>query len=491
MTTGLRTLLQTWRLPRLLCQPEPLVPIHTQRAREEIERRLTTVEPKPLKRIEIEEVWRAIKRTMAQEQACTELTKRELNAVPWVVFARFDQHPPLAEDFNFISFFYKCISSRGGSKAIVATVAAFLQYYPIHSPTFKAWKTKVSSLLNLYSTPRCQRLKDCASKVGFFEDDGPVRLWQYIQENQRPVQEILDELWLTGPRARLGFVQAAFFEATASVRGALEQGALREAGLQRLFDFALIAPEGARAERVRPEPRFDSPDCRRELAESLLLPFAHGNRNPNLKPRIQEFLLRHLGDPRLDRRNLWRDVSEEARRIMLGWLVEETLEDFFRLLEYTAEGDAVARRHWRYRQAFWTAYLKAGVIREAWVVLGPGVDYQARRRLGLQQESYGQLHPGQNVQHNHAVLILRIGHLLITDWSHNGMYRVWNEGEPNARLAPKPYQRYYQRSQLVQNPDYYGRHYSSENGGWQEKLASYIYQQTGIKLLRSDYMPHD
>lgn len=483
--TGLRTVLNSWCLPPLM-QKVPR-PIFTVRAAEDAERRLGGVEPKPAPQAEMAQVWHQAKRSMDKGLGLADISRRQLNLIPWIMFEHFDKHPPLANDKKFLEAFCRRVEAIGSGKAIVAAVLAFLQYYPVHSPLFDEWRLAASHLLSGCGRPRCHRLSACAAKAGFFRTDGPGTLWQCIEESQKPVDELLGELWLSGPRARLGFAKAAFRAGTTKVSNSLERGDLRADELQRLFDFALDTESQGR--RLR----FDDPECIRALAESLLLPFApfaRGTPDPALKPRIQEFLIHHLGDPRLNR-GRWYNVSPEACRVMLSWLVAETLEDFFRLLEYTAQDDEVAQRHWRYRKAFWTAYLKAGVIDDAWIVLSQQLDHEASRRLGTRPEAYGRLKRGPNVQRNHAVLILRIGQLLITDWSHNGKYRIWDEGGLNAQVAPQPYLKSYTRDQLVRNPDHEGAHFGSESGSWQNRLASYIADHTGIPLNQRDYMPHE
>ena len=480
--TNLRTTLQSWHLPPLI-QNVPR-PSFTLRAKEEAERRLTGVDPKPPPSAELERVWRMVRRSMEEGRALSDIPKRQLDVIPWLMFARFDEQPPLADNRSFLLAFRLRIETTSSNRAVVASVLAFLQHYPRQSPTFNEWRQLVARLLSQCTRARCRRLSVCAADIGFFEEKGPEMLWQRLEESTRPIDEQLGEFCLSGPRAKAGFVEAAFVVATAQVRSALGTDHLQSEGLQRLLDFAIDTGDGV--ERLR----FELPDHLRVLAESLLLPFAHGAPDPALKPQIHDFLMRHFGDPRLEL-GRWQNVSEEARNVILGWLVEESLEDFFRLLEYTARGDEVAQRHWRYRKAFWTAYLRAGVIRDAWVVLSPLLDYQAARRMGLQREDYGRLQRGQGVQKNHAVLILRIGQLLITDWSHNGKYRIWNEGTASGRPIPKPYRRTYSRQELVRDPDHGGSHHGSENGRWQAHLASYIAKQTGIRLGSRDYMPHD
>jgi hypothetical protein len=172
---------------------------------------------------------------------------------------------------------------------------------------------------------------------------------------------------------------------------------------------------------------------------------------------------------------------------MMRWLVENTLEDFFRLVSESAGGnDRDADRQWPYRRAFWEAYLDGGHIVDAWVVLGEYVQRDAQRVFGNQGIGYGKLLRGYNVKHYHAVLILKIGDLVITEWSHMGKYRVWHDDNRN---APKFYLPEYTRNDLVTQPDFDGSHMGADYGKWQGNLANHVANWTGIAIHFNDYMP--
>jgi hypothetical protein len=157
---------------------------------------------------------------------------------------------------------------------------------------------------------------------------------------------------------------------------------------------------------------------------------------------------------------------------MLRWLVSATLEDFFRLLEYAAKHDETAARHWKARKAFWSRYLRAGHIHDAWVALGSVTEVEARGFLSDESRMYAKL-SGSGVMPNHSVIIMRVGSLTITEWSHVGKFRVWYADNRN---PPRLHKRAYKRSTLVAHADQELSHFS----GWQQKVADAIYQQTGL-----------
>jgi hypothetical protein len=169
---------------------------------------------------------------------------------------------------------------------------------------------------------------------------------------------------------------------------------------------------------------------------------------------------------------------------MYGWLSEIVLEDFFRLLDYSAKYDSDADRQWKYRKAFWSACLRNGLIDNAWVALGRKVAESAEYFLEGKKNIYAEIY-GTGVQGHHAVLILQISNMIITEWSHSGKYRFWDEGHPD---CPKLYRSSYVRDDVVANPDFEGIHYAASRGTWQGEVADYIRSQTGVNLTFNEYM---
>ena len=93
--------------------------------------------------------------------------------------------------------------------------------------------------------------------------------------------------------------------------------------------------------------------------------------------------------------------------------------------------------------------------------------------LSNSEAGYASLNTGYNVQQNHSAIIMRIGGLTITEWSHSGKFRAWRS---DARRFPKFYKSAYSRSDLVQDAEFEIAHYS----GWQSRIADLIYYQTGV-----------
>jgi hypothetical protein len=223
------------------------------------------------------------------------------------------------------------------------------------------------------------------------------------------------------------------------------------------------------------------PQHRTALLDAILSPWANGT-NPALdqKEKIASFVLRGFSDPRIDRRH-WNGAPETAERVMKRWMTQVALEQFIKILDRTA-----VERQWQYRNAFWMAYFNKGYVEEAWVLFGPHALNEAKQAFG-EDVSFGKLRPGSGVMDDHSVLLLRLrGGLVIADWSHNGTCRGWLDGD---MAAPRLYSLEAHRSELVRVAPLSQTHQWGERGTWQRKVASFIAEHTGIRVMHRDYMP--
>lgn len=398
------------------------------------------------------------------------LTNSELKDAAWVVLVPYGSEAdaaPLASGLDFLNAYLKALHGRRNQarRAVGALIHCFLLYYPTGLPAFKGLRKRlVAHFLVQTSGPRLERWRGCADRCGLFHGDGPSQLATRLLNAEQPPDAVLNACCLRGMLATGGLVRHAFVQMIATVQGRLTRGQPTQRVLTRLCEFARTSGAGT-------DLRFQTE--RVELLNGLLLPFAEGHPEPDAAERIKSFLLEVVGDPRLSAAG-WHRVDPRARRVMLGWMVTETLEDFFRLLEYAAQSDAIARRHWRDRKAFWTRYLQAGVISDAWVALGPRTRAEASRVLTASERSYATL-SRTGIQQNHSAIIMRIGGMTITEWSHSGTFRAWLDGN---NAAPVFYQRSYSRADLVSEADDEQKHH----GDWQRRVSDLIWYRANVKI---------
>lgn len=430
----------------------------------------------------LERTYWALRQAAEKRSELRDLSPGDLRRAPWLIFiSRQNGEAPLIENTDFLKDYLIELQRRAWSRAIVALVFCALYFYPKEIKVFPTLRKILrAQLLPRVDSPKGQRWLECVQDCRLLEDDGPAYLAERLENADDSPDSILDRCCLKGLLAEQEFVKQVFRSWVDSISGRLASGAMREQPLQRFLTFA--------RDDAKAPPRLRLPTLRRHLAEGLLRPFADGNASSRHQPAIKTFLLNTLGDPRFSEGNHWEHVDDSARAVMLRWLVEATLEDFFRLLEQAAKTDDVARKHWKYRKAFWEAYLRAGHIGDAWVVLGPMARHVAGAKLGaIHTPAYGKI-SGPGVQNNHSVLIFRVGDLTITEWSHSGKYRVWFEGNKH---SPRLYlRRPYTREQVTRKADVEGAHHGSENGTWQENVADLIRERTRISVAKREYMPH-
>jgi hypothetical protein len=308
-----------------------------------------------------------------------------------------------------------------------------------------------------------------ASLELFDADNGPANLASQVLDDLRPVREVLRERGLGDWLQTGGYAEAAFAAALGDLPRRLQMSVDEARGLdlvRRILDWA---------ESSAGDLQF--PGLRKQLVEALLIPWQQAAPPKAVERTITSFLLKTCGDPRMQRAR-WNGVDETATNVFKRWLTGATLEAFVRVIERVAEKD-----HWKYRKAFWMGYYRAGHILDAWVALGPDAERIARQIDDLRGQSSRLV--GQ-CQSNHCVLLLRIGNLVVADWSHNGKCRVWRDRQ---RHAPLLYRKQYDAGDLRVGADIEVVHQQASAGGWQRKIHDHICDLTGIRLSPSSYMP--
>lgn len=281
----------------------------------------------------------------------------------------------------------------------------------------------------------------------------PSEIASLLLSSEHPVDAVLAEAGCTGVAAASGLERAAFRKSLTDMQQSASV-TIRVSQINRIITWA--TKEGA----------LRYPSIRAELADSLLLPWQKVLPAAEIKKEIQSFVLRHYGDPRIDRAG-WHHVSEGAQQVIRRWLTKATLDQFIAVVTKVAE-----EGHWKYRKAFWMAYYQHDLIDDAWVLFGK--EAQIFAKLADEEiKSIGYLLAGG--LSNHCVLMLQIGGLTIADWSHSGACRIWKAGNKN---APALYKNY--RADVLRvKADFEQAHHGSKRHTWQESIARYIRDMTG------------
>ncbi len=297
----------------------------------------------------------------------------------------------------------------------------------------------------------------------FSPDQAPGKIAEHVLESGAPVDEALHEVRPALAQADSKLGRDGLHAALVAYRATPEQQLF-----ERVCCWAI--PDG--------EP-LPGGSLRGHLANCLLLPWTVNAPPQALQRRSVDFLLQHYKDPRLHPGG-WNDVDEDALKVMHGWLARASLEQFLQIVDAIAS--PALRLQWPYRRAFWKAYERHGLINKAWVVFADRGAHRAR--LVRDKLPFGRLQRS-GVQPNHAVLVLEIGSLRIAEWSENGKCYIWRRGNP---AAPELYKDRYVRRELITSSDNGGVvHSASRHGTWQQKVAGFIRNETGIRV--QNYRP--
>lgn len=414
---------------------------------------------RPLTPFELKEIHAHIRADWRATRSIEALRPGDRKWIPWVMcYPEGAKAQWLATDREFLAAYIDWLSKGTRTSRILVLLRAFLTQYPLELFTFDDWRQGLIRLIRYCRSPRLETWRHRISSFGHLQEEAPLGLAKAMLKSEG-VEGLLSDAGLEGALRQSRYFKEALRAAALLVGADLTRGKSPEVGLERLREGLFV--DGALAFQ----------DLRADLAQSLLLPFAGRQPSPEVQQLLVNFFFQTHGDPRILPAMGWSGVADSAREVLLRWLVRSTIEDFLRLIRSTAD-----KAHWTAREKFWRSFLEAGVISDAWIVLGRAARTRVGRDLRLSLGSFGSL-VGQ-ASSEQSVLLMRIDKVLLSEWSNSGACRAWSI---NNRLAPKLYQREYAATKLRQGENFSLRH----AGSWEQSLGQYIYEQTGIRRVMS------
>lgn len=348
-----------------------------------------------------------------------------------------------------------------------AMIDGYLTYFPVHRPIMGKLAEAASSAALRHEWAWRQRARQWEL---FAPSRGPTRVAQsLLARDDDQVFQLMREVGLGANLAASGFGQATFARfcvATAELPPSKAVPAQRS--LLRLFDKEALAGQ---IELV---------------VRALLEPWVKEKPEPEHRKAISEFLLDQVGDPRLQRsrwdrivKSLAESIGEEraltVTQVFKRWLTEVAMREFFRAIAKTTDRPD----QWAQREKFWMAYLDAGAVSDAWPALGARAQNRIEQiiRQSGERPEYGTISGGSS---SSSSIIMKVGDLIISEWSDNGSCRFWNTDDPAApKMYAKIYAEYRLRTVAGRNDFEYEAHVPA-SPGWESKFAGLIYHRTTI-----------
>ena len=160
----------------------------------------------------------------------------------------------------------------------------------------------------------------------------------------------------------------------------------------------------------------------------------------------------------------------------------EYLDLFIKIIERTA-----VDHQFKPRKQFWLKYFEKDKISDVTLILASDADKIARQmRTEMDNTQYMQWAKLNLASNDQSVLLMRLGDLVIAEWSHNGAMRFWKSAEKN---SPQFHLKEYFASQLRDNSlkirvgnAYRNSIIHHENGEWMNAAANAIKHFTNITV---------
>jgi len=413
----------------------------------------------------------ALQRQFAEHVAAGALSSVATGALKQTPYGFFDGPKPFADDEITCAALLEEIARRSHRPSVRLLIYQYLEYFNPQRPGFR----RLADWLQI-QVPRWDwSWRTRMERMALFDPDAaPERLATDFMGSEEGVEERAREAGLSVISLAGGLGAAAFGAACGQV--AASRAAIMPSAQSRLIDWHRVQ-KGYDAQQTT-------------FVNALLRPWRDAEPDVQHKTVLMTALEEIGGDPRVHPARWLRVKAEapEAYALLLKWLTKASVYQFFDIIDDMIPYDQ--SHMWAYRRPFWTAYLEAGHIDEAWVVFGANGVARARDTAlqsgGKTTANFGKLvRAARGKTADHAALILKIGDLVIAEWSHSGAYQIW---PVSSKLTPKLYALSYDPDDLMDGPEM-GTHGGSENYTWQYRVHEYIRRKTARTTSSNDWRP--
>lgn len=188
---------------------------------------------------------------------------------------------------------------------------------------------------------------------------------------------------------------------------------------------------------------------------------------------LMQLIFRFMGDPR-GNDTAWLYVEEEAKEIFLHWLVKNDFAVFFHIIASTAD------RRWKYRQAFWSAYMDE--IRASRIIIGQKAKLILNDRSKEEKSKLMAYDFLEGKSSDTSLLVFTIGQYTFIEVSYNGKLRIYSRAKSPIQIFAQGH-RTIPYSHLINSDteqEFVHTNPMGRGPNWQPKVRNWIYDYCGI-----------
>lgn len=188
---------------------------------------------------------------------------------------------------------------------------------------------------------------------------------------------------------------------------------------------------------------------------------------------LMQLVFRHMGDPR-GNNTAWLYVEEKAKEIFLHWLVKNDFAVFFHIIASTAD------RRWKYRQAFWSAYMDE--IRASRIIIGQKAKLILNDRPKEEKSKLMAYDFLEGKSSDTSLLVFTIGQYTFIEVSYNGKLRIYSRAKSPIQIFAQGH-RTIPYSHLINSDteqEFVHTNPMGRGPNWQPKVRNWIYDYCGI-----------
>lgn len=188
---------------------------------------------------------------------------------------------------------------------------------------------------------------------------------------------------------------------------------------------------------------------------------------------LMQLIFRYMGDPR-GNDTAWLYVEEEAKEIFLHWLVKNDFAVFFHIIASTAD------RRWKYRQAFWSAYMDE--IRASRIIIGQKAKLILNDRPKEEKSKLMAYDFLEGKSSDTSLLVFTIGQYTFIEVSYNGKLRIYSRAKSPIQIFAQGH-RTIPYSHLINSDteqEFVHTNPMGRGPNWQPKVRDWIYDYCGI-----------